>query len=204
MFTGLIQDIGTIRDIDTSRGDLRIEIETQMNLSAVQVGASIACSGCCLTVVDKAENTFFVDISAETLSKTTIDAWKVMTRINLESSLKVGDEMGGHFVSGHVDAVTEILDIKPEGDSHRLTIAIPDHLKKYIAPKGSITLDGVSLTVNEVDEDSVGKNIVGFGVNIIPHTWEKTTLSDRRPGDKLNMEIDMLARYVARMMEIQQ
>ena len=196
MFTGLIQDIGTIRDIDTSRGDLRAQIETQMNLSAVSIGASISCSGCCLTVIDKTDETFFVDISAETLSKTTLGAWKVMTRINLEPSLKVGDEMGGHFVSGHVDCIIKILDITPEGNSHRFKIALPDHLKKYIAPKGSVALDGISLTVNEVDNKS-------FGVNIIPHTWEKTTLSDRRPGDKLNMEIDMLARYAARMMEIQ-
>ena len=194
MFTGLIQNIGTIRSLDKSRGDLRIEIETDMNLSKVQIGASVCCSGCCLTLTDKTNNSFFVDVSAESLSKTIIGAWGVMTRINLEPSLKVGDEIGGHFVSGHVDTVTKILDITKDGDSHRIKIAIPQGFEKYIAAKGSITLDGISLTVNEVDNTS-------FGVNIIPHTWDNTTLSNRNIGDEINIEIDSLARYVARHME---
>ncbi len=196
MFTGLVQDIGVIRDIDNARGDLRIEIETNMNLSVVPMGASICCSGCCLTVVDKTENSFFVDVSKESLNKTIIGAWRVMTRINLEPSLKLGDEMGGHIVSGHVDAVTKIGTIQKEGDSHRLKIAIPKGMEGFLAQKGSVTIDGISLTVNEVDDTS-------FGVNIIPHTWEHTTLSDRVAGDDVNIEIDMLARYVARMLEVQ-
>ncbi len=194
MFTGLVQNIGIIRSIDSSHGDLRIEIETDMNLSKVQIGASICCSGCCLTLTDKTQNTFFVDVSAESLSKTTIGAWKVMTRINLEPSLKVGDEIGGHFVSGHVDGVAKILDIAKDGASRRIKIAIPKGFEKYIAAKGSIAIDGISLTVNEVDNAC-------FGVNIIPHTWENTTLSDRNIGDKVNIEIDSLARYVARHLE---
>lgn len=196
MFTGLVQDIGVIRGIDDTRGDLRIEIETNMNLSVVPMGASICCSGCCLTVVDKTENSFFVDVSKESLNKTIIGAWRVMTRINLEPSLKLGDEMGGHIVSGHVDAVTKIETIQEEGDSHRLKVAIPKGMDAFLAPKGSVTIDGISLTVNEVDDTS-------FGVNIIPHTWEHTTLSDRVAGDDVNIEIDMLARYVARMLEVQ-
>lgn len=194
MFTGLIQDIGTIRNIDKNRGDWRIEIETNLPLEPVQIGASIACSGACLSVIEKSENTFKVDVSKESLDKTAIGAWRVMTRINIEPSLKLGDEIGGHLVSGHVDSVTEILDITPEGDSHRLKIKIPDKFAPYIAPKGSITLDGISLTVNEVESDY-------FGVNIIPHTWIQTTLGDRKAGDKLNLEIDTIARYVARQMQ---
>ncbi len=195
MFTGLVQDIGIIRSIDKARGDLRIEIETNMNLSNVSMGASVCCSGCCLTVVDKAKRSFFVDVSKESLNKTIIGAWSVMTRINLEPSLKLGDEMGGHIVSGHVDAVTKIETIQKEGGSHRFTIAIPKGLEGFLAPKGSVTIDGISLTVNEVDDTS-------FGVNIIPHTLEHTTLSDRAEGDVVNIEIDMLARYVARMLDV--
>ncbi len=194
MFTGLVQTIGTIRNIDTSRGDMRAEIDTNMNLETVRIGASICCSGCCLSVVDKTKNSFLVDVSKETLSKTTLGAWSVKTRINLEPSLKVGDEIGGHFVSGHIDTPTKIIKIAEEGGSQRLTISIPGDLKKYITPKGSITIDGISLTVNEVDNTA-------FGVNIIPHTWQNTTLSDRKVGDDVNIEIDMLARYVANMMD---
>lgn len=193
MFTGLVQEIGVVRSIVKSRGDMRIEIGTIMNLSAVQLGASICCSGCCLTVVDKTESSFSVDVSSETLSKTIIDAWQVKTRINLEASLKVGDEMGGHFVSGHVDATTKILEIKEEGGSYGLKIAIPSALKIFIATKGSVTLDGISLTVNDVDDTS-------FNVNIIPHTWANTTLSDRHVGDEVNIEIDLLARYAVNML----
>ncbi|PCI56216.1 MAG: riboflavin synthase [Alphaproteobacteria bacterium] len=193
MFTGLVQEIGVVRSVKKTRGDLRVEVGTRLNLSAVQVGASICCSGCCLTVVSKTENSFSVDVSSETLSKTIIGAWQVKTRINLEPSLKVGDEMGGHFVSGHVDATTEIMKITEEGGSYRLKIAVPPELKIFIAAKGSVTLDGISLTVNDVDDTS-------FNVNIIPHTWAKTTLSDRRVGDEVNIEIDLLARYAVNML----
>ncbi len=195
MFTGLIQDIGVIRNIDETRGDVQFKIETNMNLNETPIGASICCSGCCLSVTEKTENTFKVDVSKETIDKTNIGAWRVMTRVNLEPSLKLGDEMGGHIVSGHIDTTTRILEIKKEGDSHRIKIALPENYEAFIASKGSVTVDGISLTVNEVEVDH-------FGVNIIPHTWKHTTLSDRKGGDLVNIEIDMLARYVARMMEI--
>ena len=194
MFTGLVQDIGIVRSVDDTRGDVRFEIETDMEMHSVPDGASICCSGACMTVVNKSNNSFFIDVSKESLNRTTIGAWRVMTRINIEPSLRLGDEMGGHIVSGHVDGLAKVEDIKEEGGSHRLKIAVPAEFAAYIAEKGSVTLDGVSLTVNEVDG-----NI--FGVNIIPHTWENTTLSDRKVGDHLNLEIDMLARYVARMLE---
>lgn len=196
MFTGIIQDRGRVRSVDGTRGDLRLEIATALDLAPVPLGASICCSGCCLTVVEKTKDSFFVDISAETLSKTALGEWREGMEINLEPSLKLGGEIGGHFVFGHVDAVVKLLDCAPEGGSHRMTIELPAALARYVAPKGSVSLDGVSLTVNEVD----GKS---FGVNIIPHTWEKTTLGVRKPGAALNMEIDMLARYVARALEVQ-
>lgn len=195
MFTGIVQDRGRVRGVDKTRGDLRLEIETALDLAPVPLGASICCSGCCLTVVEKTQDGFFVDVSAETLSKTALGTWAVGTEINLEPSLKLGDELGGHFVFGHVDAVVKLLESKPEGGSHRLTIELPAALARYVAPKGSVSLDGVSLTVNEVAAGS-------FGVNIIPHTWEKTTLGLKKPGDALNMEIDMLARYVSRALEV--
>lgn len=194
MFTGLIQDIGTIRAIDDTRGDVEFEIETNIDLSRVKMGASICCSGCCLSVTEKSDNSFKVDVSKESLDKTNLGTWKIGTHINLEPSLKLGDEMGGHIVSGHVDTTTEIIDIQKEGDSHRLKIALPKNFEGFIASKGSVAIDGISLTVNEVGQTH-------FGVNIIPHTWAHTTLADRKVGDKINIEIDMLARYVARMME---
>lgn len=196
MFTGLVQDIGVVASIDDVRGDVRIEIETSLDLTKVQEGASICCSGCCLTVVEKAKKSFFVDVSQESLSKTIIGSWRPMSRVNLEPSLKLGDEMGGHIVSGHVDTITQIDSISREGDSHRITVRIPEGYAMFIAPKGSVTIDGVSLTVNDVKADS-------FDVNIIPHTWQKTTLGDRRAGDMVNIEIDMLARYVARMRDVE-
>jgi riboflavin synthase len=195
MFTGLVQDRGIVRALDWRGDDLRAEIETQMTLAQVQMGASICCSGVCLTVVDKSENTFFVDVSQETLRRSMIGAWKVMNRINLEPSLKMGDELGGHFVFGHVDAVTEVLDIRPEGGSYKVELALPEGLEHLVAEKGSVALDGVSLTVNNVSAQS-------FDVNIIPHTWEKTTLGILKAGDKVNFESDMLARYVARMVNV--
>ena len=195
MFTGIIQDIGTIRTVDKSGGDLRFEIATKLDISNIEDGASICCSGCCLTVVKKTNDSFFVDVSRESLDKTVLGHWEEGTKINLEPSLKLGDELGGHFVFGHVDAVTEIADIREEGGSHRLTIKTPESLKRFIASKGSVALDGISLTVNEVEHDT-------FGVNIIPHTWDVTTLGSRKVGDKMNIEIDMLARYVARSLEV--
>lgn len=190
MFTGLIQDIGTIRSVKKHQnGDARYDIDTNLNLGEVDVGASICCSGVCLTVVEKNEGSFSVDVSNETLAKSNLGAWRVMTRINIEPSLKIGNEIGGHFVSGHVDSTAEIIDIEPQGESFRLTIEIPNGYDRFIAQKGSIVLDGISLTVNDVLNGS-------FQVNIIPHTWERTTLSDRSVSDAVNLEVDMLARYV--------
>lgn len=194
MFTGLVQDIGLVNEIKKD-GDWRILIETEfMNLSGAEIGASIACNGVCLTAVEKGPSWFMVDVSEETLSKTNVRFWEEGARVNLERSLKIGDEIGGHMVSGHVDGLAELIDIKAENDSWRLKIKVPQDLVQFIAPKGSVALDGISLTVNEVDGDV-------FGVNIIPHTWEKTTLSSREVGDSLNLEIDMLARYVAQQLQ---
>ncbi|HNQ91939.1 MAG TPA: riboflavin synthase [Alphaproteobacteria bacterium] len=193
MFTGIITAKGKILSVNTSRGDTRFVIEVPWDMTNVPIGASIACSGCCLTVVEKTKHHFMVDVSGETLSKTNLGDWKEGTEINLESSLKFGDELGGHLVSGHVDGLATIESITPEGDSHRLKIRAPQHLKHLVAPKGSVALDGISLTVNEVEDDV-------FGVNIIPHTWDVTTLGARKAGEKLNMEADMLARYVARIL----
>lgn len=194
MFTGIIQDIGTVKSIEKD-GDWRIVVETDMDLSQTPMGASICCSGCCLTVVEMGDNWFAVEVSNESLDKTVIGSWGQGTKINLEPSLKLGDELGGHIVSGHVDGLAELQSITQDADSYRLAIEVPADLAKFIAPKGSVTLDGISLTVNEVEADV-------FGVNIIPHTWQKTTLSQRNEGDKLNIEIDMLARYVARQLEV--
>ncbi len=194
MFTGLIQDIGRVRSIDKD-GDWRIVIETGLDLNATEIGASIACSGCCLTVVEKDDHSFAVDVSAESLFKTGIGKWQDGTPVNLEPSLKLGDELGGHIVSGHVDGLAELVSIQEDGDSFRLKIRVPEELSGFIAPKGSVALDGISLTVNEVEGNV-------FGVNIIPHTWVHTSLSSKKEGDYLNIEIDMLARYVARMLEI--
>ncbi len=199
MFTGIVTHIGEIAEIEDQHGDQRFWIKSALPLSKIETGASIACSGVCLTLVDKDGDKFAADVSAETVSKTIIGQWKTGTRINLETSLKAGDEIGGHLVSGHVDGVCLLEEIKIEGDSHRLTLKAPDELARYIAPKGSVTLDGVSLTVNEVN----GTQGTHFGVNIIPHTWIHTTLGDRHTGDALNLEIDVIARYVARLMDTQ-
>ena len=192
MFTGIIQDIGSVRSI-TKDGDWRIVISTAIDLSATEIGASIACSGCCLTVVEKGADWFAADVSAESLSKTIIGNWEEGTRVNLEPALCLGDELGGHIVSGHVDGLAKLIEVKAEGDSHRLKIKAPSELAHYIAPKGSVALDGISLTVNEVEGDM-------FGVNIIAHTWDNTTLGKAIVGQHINIEIDMLARYVARML----
>jgi riboflavin synthase len=193
MFTGIIQNIGTVRSIEKA-GDWRITIETAMDLSAIQMGASICCSGVCLTMVQKEANDFSVDVSRETLDRSGIGLWITGTKINLEPSLRLGDELGGHFVFGHVDAQAEIRDIKASGDSKIFTVVYKGGM---VAPKGSVTLDGVSLTVNDVGADY-------FTVNVIPHTLSHTTLGTRKPGDKLNLEIDMLARYVANIMNNRQ
>lgn len=193
MFTGIITHIGTVARIDKARGDWRIFIQSSIDVEKVVIGASIACSGCCLTVVDKQKDWLAFDVSGESLSKTVIGTWHVGTRINMELSMKIGDEIGGHIVSGHVDGLAKLESIKQEGDSHRLKISVPKEFELYVAPKGSISLDGISLTVNEVEGNV-------FGVNIIPHTWTQTTLGERKVGDALNMEVDMMARYVARQL----
>lgn len=197
MFTGIVTDIGTIRDLDR-RGDLRVRIGTAYDPAGIDLGASIACDGCCLTVVDRGTDEgggwFDVDVSAESLDVTALGAWDVGSRINLERSLRVGDELGGHIVSGHVDGVARILSITPEGDSQRFTFEAPAALARFIAPKGSVALNGTSLTVNAVDGAQ-------FGVNMIPHTQEVTTWGDAAVGDSVNLEIDTLARYVARLAE---
>jgi riboflavin synthase len=194
MFTGIIQTIGTVVKVDNDRGDSRFYIQSNFDLDTVPMGASICHAGCCLTVVEKKDDVFAVDISGETLSKTTLGTWDNGTKINLEPSLKVGDELGGHIVSGHVDGVATLISITPEGGSYRLVIEAPQDLAKFIAPKGSVALDGISLTVNEVDDNQ-------FGINIIPHTWDVTTLGQAKVDDKLNIEIDLMARYAARLME---
>jgi riboflavin synthase len=197
MFTGIITDVGTVQLI-AKRGDTTVKIATAYDPAAIAVGASIACSGPCLTVIAKGgkegDAWFSVEASAETLSKTTLGSWAVGSRVNLERSLKVGEEIGGHIVSGHVDGVGDVVSVTPEGDSMRYKIRAPKQLAKFIAPKGSIALDGTSLTVNEVDGNT-------FGVNIIPHTAKVTTWGDVKAGDRINIEIDMLARYLARLKE---
>ncbi|MDE0796031.1 MAG: riboflavin synthase [Alphaproteobacteria bacterium] len=192
MFTGIVTDLGKIRSIE-KRGDTRIEIETSYDMDGVDIGASIACSGPCLTVIEKGPGWFAVEASAETLDKTGLGDWEVGTPINLERAMRIGDELGGHIVSGHVDAVAKIVDMQPEGDSMRFMFEAPAEFAKYIAPKGSVSLDGVSLTVNEVQESR-------FGVNIISHTQGETTFGSRKVGDRINMEIDTIARYVARIL----
>jgi riboflavin synthase len=193
MFTGIITDIGAVRSV-TRAGDTRFEIETRYDLATVDFGASIACNGCCLTVIEKGKDWFAIQASAETLSKTTLGDWKTGTRINLERALKIGDELGGHIVSGHVDGLGVILSIRPEGDSKRFRFRVPNELARFIAPKGSVAIDGTSLTVNEVE----GRE---FGVNIIPHTRAVTTWGTMVEGQRVHIEIDMLARYVARLTE---
>jgi riboflavin synthase len=200
MFTGIVSDIGEIVSIE-KRGDTRFAIATAYAPESIAVGASIACSGCCLTAIEMGKlqdgrGTFLVEASAETLSVTSLKNWKVGTRINLERALKMGDELGGHMVSGHVDGLGGILSIKSEGDSLRFRIEAPDDIARFIAQKGSVTLDGISLTVNDVEGNA-------FGVNIIPHTQVATTWGRAKLGDAVNIEIDMLARYVARLAEFE-
>jgi len=195
MFTGIITDIGTVRSAE-QRGDLRLVIGCHFEMETVAIGASISCSGVCLTVVDKGPDWFAVDLSHETVSRTAQDAWTASTPLNLERALKVGDELGGHIVTGHVDGIGEVIGVCPDGDSHKIGIRVPADLAAYVAPKGSITIDGVSLTVNEV-RDADGET--HFSVNLIPHTWQVTTLNRLAPGTTVNLEIDVLARYLSRM-----
>ena len=194
MFTGIVTDIGRVRKVEQTERDRRYEIETAWDTATIDLGASISHAGCCLTVTEKGPGWFAVEVSNETLSKTTLGEWKAGDRVNLERAAKLGDELGGHIVSGHVDGLGRVVLVTPEGGSHRIEIEAPDPLHRFIAPKGSITVDGVSLTVNAVEGRS-------FGVNIIPHTWEATTLGALKAGDTVNLEIDMLARYLARWQE---
>jgi riboflavin synthase len=195
MFTGIITDIGEVRSI-VRQPDIRLVIGCGFSTGDVAIGASIACSGICLTVVEKGDDWFAVDASLETESLTTIGDWVVGTRINLERALRFGDELGGHIVSGHVDGVARIVARFADSDSWRYHIAVPEALAGYVAAKGSVSLDGVSLTVNEVTD---GPDGTVFGINLIPHTIKCTTFDEKQPGHRLNMEVDMLARYVARL-----
>ena len=194
MFTGIISDIGEV----TARAGGRFAVRCGYDPASIALGASIACDGACLTavkVVSAANGCMFeVDVSNETLARTTLAGWDVGTRLNLERALKAGDELGGHLVSGHVDGVATLADVRPDGESRRLTLEVPAELARYVAAKGSVALDGISLTVNEV-------TATRFGVNVIPHTLTHTTLGAKKPGDRLNLEADLLARYVARLME---
>ena len=202
MFTGIITDIGSIRSID-HRGDLRAIIGCAYDPDSIDLGASIACSGVCLTVVDKGRDVdggwFAVDVSGETQNCTAHGQWAQGRRLNLERALKVGDELGGHIVTGHVDGVGEIVAVTPVGDSHQVVVKLPNELAAFVAAKGSITVDGVSLTVNSVTDDADGTH---FGLNIIPHTWDVTTFADLAVGHTVNLEIDVLARYLKRMEQL--
>ena len=193
MFTGIISDVGRVRAVEQV-GDTRFEFNVHFDMADVDIGASIACCGTCLTVIEKGADWFAAEASQETLSKTTLGSWQIDTPVNFERPLKAADELGGHLVSGHVDGVGNIVAIEPEGDSIRYTFEPPQELMKFIAAKGSIAVNGVSLTVNEVDDTT-------FGVNIIPHTQSETTFGTAKINDPVNLEIDMLARYVARLQD---
>lgn len=198
MFTGIVTDIGEVRSVER-RGDLRLQIGTGYDLADVALGASIACSGVCLTVVDKGDDWFAVDLSGETVSRTAADLWRQGARLNLERAARLGDELGGHIVTGHVDAVGEVVEARPDGDSTRIAVELASSLAGLIAAKGSVTLDGVSLTVNEVSDSA---NRTRFTINIIPHTAAHSTLGDIAAGRQLNVEIDVIARYLQRMMTV--
>ncbi|MDA0339220.1 MAG: riboflavin synthase [Proteobacteria bacterium] len=193
MFTGIITDVGRVRSVE-QRGDARFVLETGYDTASIDIGASIDCSGACLTAVDKGDRWFAVDVSAETLNRTTLGDWSEGKIINLERSLRLGDEMGGHIVLGHVDGVGSVQAIVPEGDSLRFRIAMPRNLASFVASKGSLAIDGISLTVNDVDDET-------FGVNVLAHTRDLTTLRAAKAGDRVNLEVDILARYVARLNE---
>lgn len=194
MFTGIVTDIGRVRSVRQTERDRRYEIETAWDTAGIDLGASISHAGCCLTVTEKGSGWFAVEVSGETLSRTTLGDWREGDPVNLERAARLGDELGGHIVSGHVDGLGRVVSVTPEGGSHRIDIEAPPPLHRYIAAKGSITVDGVSLTVNAVEGQV-------FGLNIIPHTWNATTLGGLKAGDAVNLEIDMLARYLARWQE---
>ncbi|WP_300056062.1 riboflavin synthase [uncultured Roseobacter sp.] len=194
MFTGIVTDIGTITAL-TQEGDLRVRIATSYDTRSIDMGASIASDGVCLTVVDLGPDWYEVQVSAETVDKTNLGTWTVGSRVNLERAVRVGDELGGHIVSGHVDGVAEVISVTEEGDSTRVVLRAPEDLARFVAPKGSVALNGTSLTVNEVDGAE-------FGINFIPHTKLATTWGDVAVGDQVNLEIDTLARYVARLAEM--
>jgi riboflavin synthase len=198
MFTGIITDVGRVVAVE-ERGDLRLRIACGYDMSNIDLGASIACSGVCLTVVDKGADWFAVDVSAETLRRTAPGLWQEGAKLNLERSLRLGDELGGHIVTGHVDGIGEVEEVAEVGGSTRVTVLAPPEVEAYIAAKGSVALDGVSLTVNEVEPLSEG---IRFGVNIIPHTAQQTSFSELASGRRVNIEIDILARYIGRMMEL--
>ena len=195
MFTGIITDIGTVRSAEP-RGDLRLTIGSGYDMASVDIGASIACSGVCLTVVDKGDDWFAVDVSAETQARTPAEMWEEGARLNLERALRVGDELGGHIVTGHVDGLGEAVEVTPEGGSVRVLIRAPAEIGPYIAEKGSVAVDGVSLTVNDLKDEG---GATDFSVNIIPHTAGHTTLGQLVPGRRVNLEIDVLARYLQRL-----
>lgn len=195
MFTGLIRDIGEVVDVrKPENGDLYARIKTNIDPKDLTLGASIACSGVCLTVVAYADGVFDVQASSETLSKTKLDSWRAGTKLNLEPSLRMGDELGGHFVFGHVDGLAQIVSVREDGESHHITVKPSADLHKFMAAKGSVSLDGTSLTINHVDAET-------FDIMIIPHTWDHTTFGTVSAGDVVHIEIDMLARYTARILE---
>ncbi|HYF23729.1 MAG TPA: riboflavin synthase [Caulobacteraceae bacterium] len=194
MFTGIVTDVGRLRAVEVRPGGRRFEVETAYDTASLDLGASVSHAGCCLTVVDKGPGWFAVELSNETLSKTTLGDWRAGDPVNLERALKLGDELGGHIVSGHVDGTGEVVSVAQDGESWRVRIRAPDPLHRFIAPKGSITVDGVSLTVNEVEGEL-------FGISLIPHTWAVTTLNRLTSGARVNLEIDVLARYAARWRE---
>ncbi len=194
MFTGIILDKGQVIAIAEGDNSRRITLATKLDLSNIDIGASVACDGCCLTVVEKTQDTLTFDIGAETMALTTLGDWVIDSRVNLEKSLRLGDELGGHMVSGHVDGIATVESVKPDGDSWRFKIRVPDELAQFIVSKGSVALNGISLTVNEV-EGAV------FGVCIIPHTWKVTNINTWDEGTRLNLEVDQMARYVARILQ---
>lgn len=194
MFTGIVTDIGSVRSI-TGEGDLRFEITTSYDTSGIDIGASISCSGACMTVIETGNDWFAVQVSPESLSKTTLSDWYVGTPMNLERALRMGDELGGHIVTGHVDGIGTVVSVTPVAESWGVAFEAPQELAAFIAPKGSVTIDGVSLTVNNVDG-------AVFEINIIPHTQQVTTLGKLTAGSRVNLEIDVLARYVARLKEV--
>jgi riboflavin synthase len=195
MFTGIVSDIGSIKSVET-RGDTRFVVATAYDTAGIDLGASIACSGVCLTVVDKGPQWFAVDVSGETLSRTAQGQWTTGKRLNLERAMKLGDELGGHIVTGHVDGIAEVIAVSAIGDSKRIGFRVPAAIAPFLAPKGSVTVDGVSLTVNDVRDDG---DTTQFTINVIPHTQAMTTLGEIEMGQTVNIEIDVLARYLQRM-----